>query len=90
MIESSIPPSKERSPPISCYANGVFDSDQTGLRFRSIAVGIVGNGDDARMAKMRTRRAPFTDPRDGRLKFAITCTRSWGRFAAVHESAFGT
>src|SRR6516165_12035137 len=43
MIESSIPPSKERSPPISCYANGVFDSDQTGLRFRSIAVGIVGN-----------------------------------------------
>ena len=42
------------------------------------------------MAKMRARRAPFTDPRDGRLKFAITCTGSWGRFAAVHESAFGT
>src|SRR6516162_5872358 len=25
------------------YASRVFDSDQTGLRFRSIAVGIVGN-----------------------------------------------
>jgi len=25
-------------------------------------------GDEARMAKMRARRAPFTDPRDGRLK----------------------
>src|SRR5215472_17592800 len=28
-------------------------------------------GDDARMAKMRARRAPFTDPRDGRLKKQI-------------------
>jgi hypothetical protein len=43
MIESSISPSKEQSPPISRDANGVFDSDQTGLRFRSIALGIVGN-----------------------------------------------
>jgi hypothetical protein len=25
-------------------------------------------GDEARMAKMRARRAPFTEPRDGRLK----------------------
>jgi len=28
-------------------------------------------GDDARMAKMRARRAPFTDARDGRLKRQI-------------------
>ena len=28
-------------------------------------------GDEARMAKMRARRAPFTDPRDGRLKKQI-------------------
>ena len=28
-------------------------------------------GDQARMAKMRARRAPFTDPRDGRLKKKI-------------------
>src|SRR5215472_12914639 len=28
-------------------------------------------GDEARMAKMRARRAPFTDPRDGRLKRKI-------------------
>jgi len=28
-------------------------------------------GDDARMAKMRARRAPFTDARDGRLKKQI-------------------
>jgi hypothetical protein len=27
-------------------------------------------GDEARMAKMRARRAPFTDARDGRLKKA--------------------
>jgi hypothetical protein len=28
-------------------------------------------GDEARMAKMRARRAPFTDPRDGRLKSQV-------------------
>ena len=28
-------------------------------------------GDKARMAKMRARRAPFTDPRDGRLKSRV-------------------
>ena len=28
-------------------------------------------GDDARMAKMRARRAPFTDARDGRLKSQV-------------------
>jgi len=28
-------------------------------------------GDAARMAKMRARRAPFTDPRDGRLKSRV-------------------
>jgi hypothetical protein len=28
-------------------------------------------GDEARMAKMRLRRAPFTDPRDSRLKRQI-------------------
>jgi hypothetical protein len=28
-------------------------------------------GDEARMAKMRARRAPFTDPRDGRLRSQV-------------------
>jgi len=28
-------------------------------------------GDQARMAKMRARRAPFTDARDGRLKSRV-------------------
>jgi hypothetical protein len=28
-------------------------------------------GDEARMAKMRARRAPFTDARDGRLKSRV-------------------
>jgi hypothetical protein len=34
-------------------------------------------GDDARMAKMRARRAPFTDPRDGRLKKKIRSAFWW-------------
>jgi hypothetical protein len=40
-------------------------------------------GDAARMAKMRARRAPFTDARDGRLKsqvrWAFTCSLLFGR-----------
>jgi hypothetical protein len=31
-------------------------------------------GDEARMAKMRARRAPFTDARDGRLKSRVRRT----------------
>ena len=34
-------------------------------------------GDDARMAKMRARRAPFADPRDGRLKKKIRWAFWW-------------
>jgi hypothetical protein len=34
-------------------------------------------GDDARMSKMRARRAPFTDPRDGRLKKKIRWAFWW-------------
>jgi hypothetical protein len=34
-------------------------------------------GDAARMAKMRARRAPFTDPRDGRLKKKIRWAFWW-------------
>jgi hypothetical protein len=37
-------------------------------------------GDKARMAKMRARRAPFTDARDGRLKRQVRRTfRLYGR-----------
>jgi hypothetical protein len=35
-------------------------------------------GDEARMAKMRARRAPFTDGRDGRLKSRVR--RAFGLF----------
>jgi hypothetical protein len=34
-------------------------------------------GDAARMAKMRTRRAPFTDARDGRLKRKVREAFRW-------------
>ena len=34
-------------------------------------------GDAARMAKMRTRRAPFTDARDGRLKRKVRRAFLW-------------
>ena len=34
-------------------------------------------GDEARMAKMRARRAPFTDARDGRLKKQIRWAVWW-------------
>jgi hypothetical protein len=34
-------------------------------------------GDAARMAKMRARRAPFTDPREGRLKRKIRQAFRW-------------
>jgi hypothetical protein len=37
-------------------------------------------GDEARMAKMRARRAPFTDARDGRLKRQVRMAfRLYGR-----------
>ena len=36
-------------------------------------------GDKARMAKMCARRAPFTDPRDGRLKRQIRWAFWWSR-----------
>src|SRR6516164_1816383 len=37
-------------------------------------------GDDARMAKMRARRAPFTDARNGRLKSRVRqAFRLYGR-----------
>jgi hypothetical protein len=37
-------------------------------------------GDEARMAKMRARRAPFTDARDGRLKSRVRqAFRLYGR-----------
>ena len=36
-------------------------------------------GDKARMAKMRARRAPFTDPREGRLKRQIRWAFWWSR-----------
>jgi len=36
-------------------------------------------GDEARMAKMRTRRAPFTNARDGRLKRQIRWAFWWSR-----------
>jgi hypothetical protein len=34
-------------------------------------------GDAARMAKMRARRAPFTDPREGRLKRQVRRAFRW-------------
>ena len=34
-------------------------------------------GDAARMAKMRARRAPFTDPREGRLKSQVRRAFRW-------------
>ena len=34
-------------------------------------------GDEARMAKMRARRAPFTDARDGRLKRKVRRAFLW-------------
>ena len=34
-------------------------------------------GDEARMAKMRARRAPFTDARDGRLKRKVRRAFWW-------------
>jgi hypothetical protein len=36
-------------------------------------------GDEAWMAKMRARRAPFTDARDGRLKSRIRRAFRWSR-----------
>src|SRR5215472_10648940 len=66
---------KERRTPINKrlreFIAGVIASRKQKTNSNEKGDGMGRPGDDARMAKMRARRAPFTDPRDGRLKKKI-------------------
>jgi len=72
---------KERRTPINKrlreFIAGVIASRKQKTNSNEKGDGMGRPGDDARMAKMRARRAPFTDPRDGRLKKKIRWAFWW-------------